>query len=195
MASGRIENVKGADWDSAERLCRVPAKHIDEIADRFDRGEKFYEYEAVRLFTKFGPPADESDRYGRLTAKLKKKLKQTKTTAEHFGKIVFVEVPFDLRTVDRDRLKEAVREAAVHSLNALAIILANREANPQIRYHYSQTGTFNQTAARIRPETIELLERVGRTEIAIDPIQGLPYRRSWADAQIHAERIAKPSPE
>ena len=195
MVGGRVVNVRGADWDSAERLCRVPAKHPDEVADRFERGERFYQYEAVRLFTKFGPPPNKSDHYSRLTSKLKKKLKQTKTAAEHFGKIVLIEVPFDLRAVDTDKLKEAVRGAAVHSRTTLAIILANREPNPQIRYHYSQSGTFNQTAARIRPELVELFERIAKSEIAVDPILGSPYRRSWAEAQVHAARIAKPSPD
>src|SRR5207245_2758570 len=97
--------------------------------------------------------------------------------------------------VDTDKLKEAVRGAAVHSRTTLAIILANREPNPQIRYHYSQSGTFNQTAARIRPELVELFERIAKSEIAVDPILGSPYRRSWAEAQVHAARIAKPSPD
>lgn len=195
MVGGGVIDVRGTDWDSAQRLCRVPAKDRDEITDRFKQGERFYQYEAVRIFTKFGLPANQSDHYSRLTAKLKKKLKQTKTTGEHFGKIVIVEVPFDLRTVDEDKLKEALREAAVQSRATLAIILANREPNPHIRYHYSQSGAFNRTAATIRPETTELLDRVAKNEIAIDPILGSPYRRSWAEAQKHAARIAKPIPE
>ena len=86
--------MAGLGWDSAARHCRVPAKDPAEAADMYERGEKFYEYESVRVFTKFGASGGEPDPYGRLSTKLKKKLKQTKTTAEHFGKIVFVEVPF-----------------------------------------------------------------------------------------------------
>jgi hypothetical protein len=74
LVGDRIVSVRGTDWDSATRLCRVPAKHSAQVADRFERGERFNEYEAVRLFTKFGRPANQSDYYNRITAKLKKSL-------------------------------------------------------------------------------------------------------------------------
>ena len=183
---GRVVDTVGTDWDSATRLCRVPAKDSNEVASRYEQGERFYEYESVCLFMKFDTPGGEPDPYGRLTTKLKKKLKQTKTSAEHFGKIVFVEVPFDLRAVDEGRLAAAVREAAVNSRSALAIVLAHREGNPNFRHHYSQSGTYNATAATIRPEIAELFERVSKAELTVDPILGTPYRRSWADAQARA---------
>jgi hypothetical protein len=77
-------NTVGTDWDSATKLCRVPAKDSDELATRYERGERFYEYGSVRVFTKFGAQSGEPDPHVRLTAKVKKKLKQTKTTADHF---------------------------------------------------------------------------------------------------------------
>jgi hypothetical protein len=195
LVDGRVTNVLGTDWDSAMRLSRVPARDFAEVEDRFDQGERFHEYEAVRLFLKFGRPVSQLDYYSRLTAKLKKKLKQTKISAQHFGKVVLVEVPFDLRTVDTGKLREAVREAAVHSRMTLAIILANREPNLHLRYHYSQSTTFNQTAAVLQPEVLELFNRIAQSEGTVDPILGSPYRRSWAEAQMHAAKIAKTSSE
>jgi hypothetical protein len=191
LVDGRVVNVSGADWDSASRLSRVPAKDFAEIEDRFDAGERFHEHEAVRLFFKFGQPATQHDYYKRLTEKLKTKLKQTKVSAEHFGKIVLIEVPFDFRTVDMDKVKGAVREAAVHSRAALGVVLAHREPSPHIRYHYSQSSIFSQIAAMIKPEVTDLFKRIGQSEISVDPILGSPYSRSWAEAQARAKKIAK----
>jgi hypothetical protein len=194
-ADGMIVNVLGTDWDSVTRLSRVPARDFAEVEDKFELGERFHEYEAVRLFIKFGPPVTQLDHYRRLTSKLKKKLKQTKVSSAHFGKIVLVEVPFDLRTVDDLKLRDAVREAAVHTRTTLAVILAKREQNPHFRYHYSLSSTFNQIAACLQPEAIELIKRIAQNEGSVDPILGSPYRRSWAEAQTHARRIAKLSLE
>jgi hypothetical protein len=190
MVAGRVVNVSGADWDSASRLSRVPAEDFAEIEDRFDAGERFHEHEAVRLFIKFGQPATQPDHYKRLTEKLKKKLKQTRLSSEHLGKIVLVEVPFDFRKVDMDKVKGAVREAAVQSRAALGVVLAHREPSPRIRYHYSQSSMFSQIATMIKPEITGLFTRVGQSENSVDPILGSPYLRSWAEAQEHAKKIA-----
>lgn len=183
------------DWDAGMSLNLVPAKDHDEVATRFDQGERFREYEAMRLFLKFARTPAEIDHYSRLTAKLRKKLRQTKISDRHMGKIVFIEVPFSLREIDNDKLNLAVRAAAIHSKTTLSIILADREANPQTRYHYSQSATFNETALRTgKPEIFELvdfLNRAFQSELILDPILGLPYRTSWNEAlakQRHRER-------
>jgi hypothetical protein len=188
---GEILDIVGTDWDSATRLNYVPAKNPEEISERYDRGEKFHQYEAVRVFTKFGETADDTDVYARITSKLKKKLKQTKTSTEHFGKIVLIEVPFDLRLVNENKLADAVREAAIHSRTALAIVLAHREAGAQIRHCYSQFGKCNETAVGIRPEVLDPLNRMSVGELTIDPILGLPYRRTWDEAQRRTRDLFK----
>jgi hypothetical protein len=104
-------------------------------------------------------------------------------------------VPFDLRTVNAVKLEAAVHDAMVHSSTTLAIILAHREPNPQARHHYSLHTTFNRSGAFMLPEILELFDRVAKSEITTDPILGSPYRRSWAEAQVHAEQIAKPHSE
>jgi hypothetical protein len=97
MIDGVVTNVEGTDWDSAQSLKRVPAANEEEVTERFKSGERFHEFEAVRIFMKFGPPNEAPDFYGRLTNKLKKKLNQTKVQAGEYGKLVFIEVPSDLR--------------------------------------------------------------------------------------------------
>jgi hypothetical protein len=106
-----------------------------------------------------------------------------------------VEVTFDLRTVHEERLREAVRKAASHSGTTLAIILAKREQNPHMRYHYCFSFTFNQTGASIKPEVVELFERVRKNEVTLDPILFSAYPRTWDEAQVRARQIAKPIPE
>jgi hypothetical protein len=193
--NGTVINLTGADWDSAVRFCRVPAHTTQEVSDRFDQGQRFREYEAVRLFMKFGHPAETHNEYSRLSAKLRKKLKQTKALPQHFGKVVLLQVPFDLRKLDSDRLKAAIRDAAFKSRSALAILLTNREPNPQFRHHYSTLGTYNQTAGLIRPDVVELFDRMISSEASIDPISGLPHRRTWTNAQTRARNLAKNSAE
>lgn len=186
-----IVDVAGTDWGFAARLCWVPAKDRDEITDRHKSGEEFHQYEGLRLFTKFEESKDQTDPYARLETKLRKKLKQTKIREEHFGKMVIVEVPFDLRTVNEARLAEAIRSAAVRSRNALSIFLANRERSPQIRENYSYSARYNAIAAAIRPDVVELLNRFMGQELLIDPILATPYQRTWDEAQAHVRRLAE----
>lgn len=188
---GGIVDVAGTDWGFAARLCWVPAKDRDEITERHKSGEEFYQYEGLRLFTRFAEPKDETDPYARLETKLRKKLKQTKITEEHFGKIVIVDFPFDLRTVNEKCLAEAIRSAALRSRNALSIFLANRESTPQMRESYSYSARCNAAAAAIRPDVIEFLNRFMGQELSTDPILGLPYQRTWNEAQVHARRLAE----
>lgn len=187
--------VAGTDWDLSTSICRVPTQDTNDLPDRLAAGECFRDYESVRLFMKFGEPEDKVNYYDRLTAKLKKKLNQTKISNEHFGKIILVEVTFDLRTVDDERLKEAVRRAASHSGTTLAIILAKREPNPHIRYQYCLSATFNQTGAAIKPEIVELFQRLANGETALDPILNSAYHRTWDEAQLHAKQIERPIPD
>lgn len=193
--NGKLFDLSDGDWDIATSVCRVPAGEPNELADRLAAGERFRDDEAVRLFMKFGQPENQLNHYERLTNRLKKKLNQTKVSNEHFGKIIFIEVPFDLRTVDEDSLGEAVRKAARHSGTTLAIVLAKREPNPHMRYHYCLLITFNQTGAKIKPEVVELFDRLTRNESAIDPILNAAYYRNWDEALLHAKQIEKPIPE
>lgn len=176
---------KAADWDGGVRLHAVRAQSHAEVSEKYDQGEELERFEMVRLFVKFAKPIDQSDYYGRLTTKLLKKLQQTRILESHLGKIVFIDVPFSLRSTDEEKLKGAVR--ATQTRAALAIVLADREPNPQFRYHYSQSATFDQEALHSgRPEIrelIDLLERAFQSELTMDPITGERYRRNWTQAQ------------
>ena len=187
-----IIGAADTDWPFAARLCWVPAKDNDELTERYKKGEKFYQYEGLRLFVKFAEQVDDADPYTRLETKLRKKLKQTKIKQEHFGKIVMIDVPFDLQAVNENALAGAIRSAALHSKNALSIFLAQRQQTAQIRYGYGYFVRSNAIAVTLRSDVNELLKRIANQELLIDPILGAPYQRTWDEAEAHAERLDEP---
>src|SRR6266446_1125686 len=50
LINGVVTNVTGTDWEIANSLKRVPATNEEELSERFESGERFQEFEAVRLF-------------------------------------------------------------------------------------------------------------------------------------------------
>jgi len=190
MINGVVTNVEGTDWNTAQSLKRVPAADEEELAERFKAGERFREFEAVRIFMKFGAHSEGPDYYDRLTNKLRKKLKQTKVEPGNYGKLVFIEVPFDLRLADEAKLSRAVAEAVKHSHTTLGVVLAHREANPHYRHHYSLHGSLNKVAFALRSELISIFERFQFSDTLTDPVTGFPYQSSWQEAfsRVHASR-------
>jgi hypothetical protein len=186
LINGVVTNVEGSDWDVAHSVKRVPAANEEELSERFKAGERFQDFEAVRLFTKFGPPNEAPDYYDRLTKKLKKKLNQTKIKPGTYGKLVLIEVPFDLRLADGAKLDQAIAEAAKHSQNTLGVVLANREGNPHYRYHYSLHTSLNATAFAHKPELFSLFRRFRLSDTLTDPVTGFPYQRTWEEALSRA---------
>lgn len=190
MINGVVTNVEGTDWNTAHSIQRVLAASEEELAERFRAGERFRKFEAVRLFMKFGASNEGPDYYHRLTNKLSKKLKQTKVDAGNYGKLVFIEVPFDLRLADETKLTRAITEAVKHSRTTLGVVLAHREANPYYRHHYSLRGSLNTDAFAQKPDLVLIFERFRLGDTRIDPITGLPYQISWQEAfsRVQASR-------
>jgi hypothetical protein len=193
IIDGVVTNVEGTDWDAAHSLKRVPAANEEELAERFKAGERFREFEAVRLFMKFGPPNEGPNYYHRLANKLRKKLKQTKVDAGNYGKLVFIEVPFNLRLADEAELNRAIAEAVKHSQTTLGVVLARREANLHYRYHYSLYGSLNTVAFALKSELISIFERFRFSETRTDPVTGFPYQSSWQEALSRAQASRKGS--
>jgi hypothetical protein len=190
MIDGVVTNVEGTDWESASSFKRVPAASQDEVTERFKAGERFHEFEDVRIFMKFGTPEEAPDFYGRLTNKLKKKLSQTKVKAGNYGKLVFIEVPSDLRAASPAKLKDAIAEAARSSRTTLGVVLANREPNPHYRHHYSIFGSQNALAFAQKPELVSLFDRFRYGDLRTDIVTGYPYQSSWEEAleRVRANR-------
>jgi hypothetical protein len=62
---GMIVDVSETDWDVASSICRVPTKDPNELPDRLAAGERFRDYEGVRLFMKFGESENQVNYYDR----------------------------------------------------------------------------------------------------------------------------------
>lgn len=193
VVDGVVTNVTGADWDNVNSLQRVPAENEEEMVERFKSGERFRRFEAVRLFMKFGLHVEIPDPYRRLTNKLKKKLRQTKVEAGSYGRLVFIEVPFDLRLADKTKLSRSIAEAVQQSRNTLGVVLANREANPHHRHHYSMHGSLSRVGFALKPELVSLFERFQLSDTRTDLITGLPYQYSWQEALDRSEADMKAS--
>lgn len=187
MINGVVTNVTGTDWEKAHSLKRVPASNEEELSERFESGERFQEFEAVRLFMKFGKQASAVDEYDRLATKLRKKLKQTKVGATDYGKLIFIEVPFDLRLADGAKISQAIAKAVGHSRSTVGVVLANREANPHYRHHYSLHGSLSSIAFALKPELTSLFDRFRFGDTRTDPITGFPYQNSWQEALSRVE--------
>jgi hypothetical protein len=192
MIEGVVTNTEGTDWDSAQSIKRVPDQTEEEAIGRFKGGERFGEFEAVRIFMKFAPPNKGGpDYYDRLANKLKKKLKQTKLGANSYGKVVLIEVPFDLQSADENKLKGAVTEAVKHSQTTLAVVLVHRQANPHFRHHYSSHASLNPLAFALKPELISVFDRFRHCDTRTDLITGSPYQNSWEEAFIRIQASRK----
>jgi hypothetical protein len=187
MIRGVVTNTEGTDWDNAQSIKRVPVHSEDELIAKFKEGERFQEFEAVRIFMKFGPPSEGPDYYDRLANKLKKKLKQTKVEASNYGKVVLIEVPSDLRSADQNKLNGTVADAVKHSQTTLAVVFAHREGNPHYRHHYSLHTSLDPSAFALKPELMSLFDRFRSGEMRTDPITGLPYQSSWEEAYARAQ--------
>lgn len=189
LIHGVVTNVEGTDWDSAQSLKRVLANEEEVIAS-FKDGKRFQEFEAVRIFMKFGPPNEAPDEYQRLANKLRKKLKQTKVVASNHGKVVFIEVPSDLRSADKDKLNAAITDAVKQSQTTLGVVFAHREGNPHYRHHYSLLVALNPSAIARKPELMAIFDRFRSDEARTDSITGLPYQTSWEEAysRVQARR-------
>ena len=178
-----MTNVDGTDWDNATSIKRVPAANEEEVSERFRAGERFHEFEGVRLFMKYGTRQEAPDFYSRLSNKLRKKLGQTKIKAGTYGKLVFIEVPADLRLADKAKLEKTIADVAKHSKTTLGVVLANREANPHYRHHYSLLGSLNRIGFALKPELISIFDRFTISDSRIDPLTRLSYQSSWEEAR------------
>jgi hypothetical protein len=119
------------------------------------------------------------------------KLNQTKAEPDNYGKLVFIEVPFDLRLADMAKLNRAIAEAAKRSRTTLGVVLAHREANPHYRHHYSLHGSLNLIAFALKSELISIFERFQYSDTRTDLLTGFPYQSSWQEALSRAEAARK----
>lgn len=129
------------------------------------------------------------DPYAGLTYKIHKQVSQTKIEpGTRTAKFLWIDSPYDLRTLDRQKLQQMAVEEMRRSRHTLGVAITYREGNPHFRHHYSVLGVLNQNGLPDFPDFARTLEVLREKEITTDPITGWKYPRSWEEAQVRSER-------
>lgn len=99
------------------------------------------------------------DPYARLTYKIPKKVSQTKIEpGTRTAKFLWIDSPYDLRTLDRQKLQQMAVEEMRRSRHTLGVAITYREGNPHFRHHYSVLGVLNQNGLPDFPDFARTLE-------------------------------------
>lgn len=155
----------------------------------FRAGVKYDYRERGRVFIKYVSPRKPEDPYARLTGKIHDKVSQTKIApGTRTAKFLWIDSPYDLRTLDHDVLQRLAVKEMSRSTHTLGVAITHREGNPHFRHHYSVLGVLNRNGLPGFPDFAATLEALREKEISTDPITGLRYERTWEAAQMRSER-------
>ncbi len=183
---GRVEDVRGTDWVSAQSLCRVTAKDDDEAASMYRAGADLAEEEYARVFIFWERARADLDPYTRIKNKIKKKRHQTKAGEGLLGRVIFLESQWNLEYFDADRLGKIIDEELANSRHTVAVIIAQRCASVHYRrwyrYFVSSCGPSFTSNETIRG----FFARFVTYDRDFDPILNQKYQRTWKEA---AERV------
>ena len=185
---GRVQDVLGTDWISAQSLCRVNAQNDDEAAARYRAGGDLAddEYARIFLFWKRGPA--DLDPYARIKNKIKKKRHQTKASEDLLGRIIFLESQWNLECVDTDRLGKLIDHELATSKNTIAVVIAQRCASVHYRRWY-RYFISNIGASFVSNKGLQdFFPRFITYDRDFDPILNHRYPRTWKEA---AERVKR----
>ena len=144
---GKIVDVAASGWTHATRIGDAIMEASTEIATMFRQGEHFDFHEHTRVLVGYAQPEEPIDPYTRLRDKLKSKVAQTKTSVmEKTAKFVWIDSPYDPRTLDHNRLRDEAIEAMRRSSHTLGAVYTHREGTPHFRHQYSLFGIPNPKA-------------------------------------------------
>lgn len=178
----------GGDWSTSASCYGLSPSKSEGIPDKHGGNGHAYGYEAIRIFTTFAGMT-EGDPFARLRTKLKHKLKQTKIRPNHFGKIIFIQVPFELPELDQDKLIKTIDDVLHGTRTTVAVVIEQRRGSVFGRIVYNRFLRANRGALNARPELRSLFERLAKRELEVDPILNTPYRRSAREAEKHSQRL------
>lgn len=114
---GRVQDIYGTEWITAHSLSYVNTRDDDEAAAIYRSGEDLAHEEYGRVFISWERKQPDFDPYVRIRSKIKKKRHQTKSDAGMYGRIIFLESPWNLDLVERDRLSQIVNHELDESRN------------------------------------------------------------------------------
>ena len=129
-----------------------------------------------RVFLKYTPPQAVEDPCARLTDKIHKKVSQTKIEPRtRTAKFLWIDSPYDLRTLDHQKLQQMAVQEMRRSRHTLGVAITYRKANPHFRHQCSVLGVLNQNGLPDFPDFARTLEILREKEITTDPITGWKY--------------------
>jgi hypothetical protein len=185
---GRVQDVLGTEWVTAHSLSYVNAKDGDEAAAMYRAGEEFDRDEYARVFISWDRNRPAFDPYGRILNKIKKKRHQTKSNAGIYGRIIFIEVQWDLELGDIERLARMVNHELDESRNTIAVLIAQRLASVHYRRWYKFYPSKIGAAYERDSSLIQFLNRFILYERDFDPILNRRYSRTWEEAAALVEQ-------
>ena len=185
---GRVQDIVGTEWVTAQSLSNISAKDDDEVAAIYRAGEEFDQDEYARVFISWDRDRPDFDPYARILNKIKKKRHQTKGDAGMYGRIIFVEVQWDLELGEIERLERMVNHELDESRNTIAVLIAQRLASVHYRRWYKfYTSKIGVAYERDLP-LIQFLNRFVLYDRDFDPILDRRYSRTWEEAASLVEQ-------
>jgi hypothetical protein len=189
VVDGNLIDVTGSEWVHAHSIGGVVGKSSAEVSEMFRAGVEYDYRERGLVFIKYAPPSKAEDPYDRLAAKIHDKVSQTKIApGTRTAKFLWIESPYDLRTLDLGDLQRLAVKEMSRSTHTLGVAITHREGNPHFRHYYSVLGVLNRNGLPDFPDFAATLEALRDKEISTDPITGWRYQRSWEEAQVRSER-------
>ena len=189
VVDGNLIDVTGSEWVHAQSIGGVAGKSSAEVSEMFRAGVEYDYRERGRVFIKYAPPRKAEDPYERLTDKIHDKVSQTKIApGTRTAKFLWIESPYDLRTLDHGVLQQLAVMEMSRSTHTLGVAITHRKGNPHFRHCYSVLGVLNRNGLPDFPDFAATLETLRDKEINTDPITGWRYQRTWEEAQVRSER-------
>jgi hypothetical protein len=189
VIDGNLTDVTGSEWVHAHSIGDVAGKSAGEVSEMFRTGIEYDYKERGRVFIKYAPTMKNEDPYARLTDKIHDKVSQTKIfPGARTAKFLWIDSPYDLRTLDHEMLRRQSVKEMSRSTHTLGVALTHREGNAHFRHHYSVIGVLNRNGLLDFPDFAATLEALREKEISTDPITGWKYQRTWEEAQVRSER-------
>jgi hypothetical protein len=189
LVDGNLMDVSGSEWVHAHSIGGVAGKSSAKVSEMFRAGVEYDYRERGRVFIKYAPSAKTEDPYARLTDRIHDKVSQTKIAlGTRTAKFLWIDSPYDLRTLDHQVLQRLAIKEMSRSTHTLGVAITYREGNPHFRHHYSVLGVLNRNGLPDFPDFATTLGALREKEISTDPITGWRFQRTWEEAQMRSER-------
>jgi hypothetical protein len=181
---GKVQDVLGSEWVTANSFSYVNAKDDDEVAAMYRAGVDFAKEEYARVFLSWQRNSADLDPYARIRSKIKKKRHQTKAGDGVYGRLIFLESQWDMDLFDRYRLQAILDHELEESHNTIAVFIAQRCTNVHYRRWYKYYVSKIGDSYRGDDTLLRFFERLICYDRDFDPVLKRRYLRTWEEAAL-----------